>query len=77
MALILDDTAFRLVLRRISECSNPLQLRSYLKKYIGSTLCKDIGCAINERIAEFKNMINNDPIYFRAIEDIYELMTEV
>lgn len=76
MASVLNESFIRSVTKRVDDCSNPLQLREYLKRYQNYIFTKEIQRVFLERVEFFKEEFCGDGLQMRIIEELEDDLTE-
>jgi hypothetical protein len=78
MASVLNESFIRSVTKRVDDCSNPLQLREYLKRYQSYVFTPDIQKVFVERIRFFKQAFCGDGLQIAICDELQELLeTEI
>jgi hypothetical protein len=70
----LGDSFIRSVIKNVEDCSTPIQLRTYLRKYEDYVFSPAIQNVFKRRIEEFKEIFIADKLYLLAIEDIEDIL---
>ena len=78
MASMLNKSFVRGVIRRVHDCSNPIQLGAYLKRYESYVFTPGIQKIFLSRIEFFKKQFVGDKLMLDKIEDLLDsLETEI
>ena len=70
----LDVKFIKSIVKNVEDCSTPIQLRTYLKKYEAYVFSQEIENVFRDRIAFFKEWFRYDKIEMAAIEDIEDTL---
>lgn len=70
----LDTTFVKTIVRKVEDCSCPIQLKAYVYKYENYAFCSEITDVFREAIVNFKERFCGDSLNMAALEELEEIL---